>query len=279
MFAAFLVAISLGLFIAAILSDYIKSTEGFEDVPELASFGEETEVTGKLADYDDDMDGEDDPRDLPWIASWSTADKAARRGQNCSVKFTDKGVNGTTIITTSKSCEAGLPHTRAGDRIIIPDSVPEALRAEILEHEMYHILQKREPQKWTKFYKQSWDFELFKEPPVGIPDHLIKARRGNPDTWQAPWCCWRSRYWSLTIYTDMTAPSLLKARTVWWDAWTSKSLDSEPEEWLEFFGSLSQPEHPHEISAVLLVSKDRTHEAGRRLENWAALNLVNPFNS
>ena len=271
-------AISLGLFIAAILSDYIKSAEGFEDVPVLASYDESKEVfPGKLAEYDDDMDGGDDPRDLPWIASWSAADKAAREGHNCAVKFTTKGENGTTIITTSRSCEAGLPHTRAGDRIIIPDSVPEALKAEILEHEMYHILQKRDPQKWARFYANSWNFEMYKEP-VGIPDHLVKARRGNPDTWQAPWCCWRSRYWPIPIYTNLAAPSLLNARTVWWDAWTNKRLDSEPEEWLEFFGSVAQPEHPHEISAVLLVAKNRSCEAGRRLDNWAALNLTNPFN-
>ena len=65
----------------------------------------------------------DDPRDLPWIASLTPADRAARQGHTCIAKHTGKGPAGTTIIETSHSCEGGMPHTRVGDRIIIPDSV------------------------------------------------------------------------------------------------------------------------------------------------------------
>jgi hypothetical protein len=41
-----------------------------------------------------------------------------------------------------------------------------------------------------------------------------------------------------------------------------------PEEWTLFFGRPSQDEHPHEISAVMLVAEDTATESGRRLLNW-----------
>jgi hypothetical protein len=50
----------------------------------------------------------DDPRDLPWIASWTPADRAARQGHTCVTKHIGSGPAGTTIHTTSHSCEGGL---------------------------------------------------------------------------------------------------------------------------------------------------------------------------
>ena len=90
-----------------------------------------------------DIYEEDNPLDLPWIASWSVADQAARRGNNCAPIYTEEGPDGTTIEIVSKSCEGEMPHTKEGDRIVMPDTLSDALRAEVLAHELVHIYQRR----------------------------------------------------------------------------------------------------------------------------------------
>jgi len=212
---------------------------------------------------------EDDPRDIPWISSWSKADAFARRGNNCTVIFKVAGPDGTTIETTSKSCESGMPHTRVGDRIIIPDSIPEPLKAEIIGHEMIHIYQRRFPEAWYDFYRKSWSFEIMSKPPDSMPHSVVEARRSNPDTRLAgPWSVWLGRFWPVPVYTDPKAPSLREAVTVWWDTQTNKLLTEPPDAWTAFFGKPTQDEHPHEIAAVLLTTDDYSTEAGRRLMSW-----------
>jgi len=212
-------------------------------------------------------DTEDDPRDIPWIASMTPADKEAREGQNCAVKYTEKGSDGITIITTSRSCEAGMPHTREG-RIYLPDSITEAFRAEILAHERIHILQRADPDKWANFYRRNWSFILYNEPPKNIPTKILDAKRGNPDTFKEPWPCWMGRYWPVPIYNNMESPTLRDTSTVWWDDYKQAILTTPPASWTTFFGTPSQDEHPHEIAAVMIVAGDTATEAGRRLLNW-----------
>jgi hypothetical protein len=239
-------------------------------------------VEGFIAPIEDPP--EDDPRDLPWIASWSPADRAARRGQNCAPTYTEAGPDGTTILTTAKSCEAGMPHTRPGDRIIIPDSVPLPDRATTIAHELIHIHQRRHPADWQRFYTRAWSFQLSVEPPPDMPASLRGARRSNPDTWYpeggGPWACWMGRWWPVPVYKDPVAPQLRDATVVWWDAWRATTAKEPPTSWIQFFGAVAQPEHPHEIAACLIVAgeESRVTEAGRRLLDWweatgRALNL------
>jgi hypothetical protein len=216
----------------------------------------------------EDVETDDDPRDLPWIASWSAADRFARQGHNCAVKYTKEGQDGTTIITTSKSCEAGMPHTRAGGRVIIPDSIPEPLRAEIIAHELVHVYQRRTPEPWATFYRRNWSFIFYEKPPASMPASVSEARRSNPDTFEVPWPCWMGRWWPVPVYTNPKAPALRDAITVWWDDQQRKVLLEPPQVWTAFFGKPSQDEHPHEIAAVMIVAEDTMSEAGRRLMNW-----------
>jgi hypothetical protein len=235
------------------------TTEGFQTTP----------IPPPPPPYDEPQ--EDDPRDLPWIASWTVADRFARKGQNCSVKYTEKGRD-CTIITTSRSCESGMPHTRAGDRIYIPDSVIEPFRAEILAHERIHLLQRRDPEGWATFYRRNWSFIFYPKPPASMPATVYEAKRGNPDTFEQPWPCWMGRYWPVPVYTNPQAPSLRECVTVWWDEHRQKVLTHPPDQWTAFFGQPSQDEHPHEIAAVMIVAGDTGSEAGRRLMNWWRLN-------
>jgi hypothetical protein len=238
---------------------------GTIDVPRDAAVGP---GTGIHAPPTIDEGGEDDPRDLPWIASWSPADRAARSGQNCHPTYTEAGPHGTTILSAAPSCESGMAHTRPRDRIVIPVSVPLAHRDTTIRHELIHIHQRRNPEAWATFYRRNWSFTLRAEPPADIPDSLRLARRSNPDTWTTAWACWQGRYWPVAVYTSPTNPRLRDAVTVWWDSWRQAVLTEPPQGWTEFFGSPSQNEHPHEIAAVLLVDEDRESEAGRRLAGW-----------
>jgi len=232
--------------------------------------------------YDEDPDDVgDDPRDLPWIATWSAADRVAREGQICMPTYEEIGPLGTMIYTTSKSCEAGMPHTRAGDRIIIPDSVPLPARAEVLAHELVHIHQRRYGPEWIRFYQMNWQFTFSAEPPANMPIAIQQARRSNPDTWDpqsgGPWPCWRDRWWPVPVYRDAQRPQLRDAQTIWWDDKTRQILLEPPEEWIQFFGLPSQDEHPHELTATLYVASDTATEAVRRLQSWAR-SQKNPLN-
>lgn len=253
------------------------TTESFADSRHVPPFGDlqPWNKAGALGTPDDaaepatnDDNPGDDPRDLPWIASWTPADRAARRGQNCAPTYTEDGPHSTTILSTSPSCEAGMAHTRPGDRIIIPVSVPLAHRDTTIRHELIHIHQRRNPEAWATFYRRNWSFVLNSKAPADIPDALRLARRSNPDTWTTAWACWQGRYWPVAVYESPTTPHLRDAVTVWWDSWRQAVLTEPPQGWTDFFGTPSQNEHPHEIAAVMLVADDRTSEAGRRLAAW-----------
>lgn len=256
-------AVIVGLIAAVLVRN---RREGFSDFDVPFALPPETGPSAIHPSAMDDVD--DDPQDVPWIASWSPADHAARRGQNCLPSYREAGPDGTMILTVSKSCEAGMAHTRDGDRVIIPDSIPLALREPTLRHEMVHIDQRRHPDDWTTFYRRNWAFRIEREPPTEIPDIIRANRRANPDTWTAPWACWMDRYWVTAVYDNPDAPDLRSASTVWWDSWRREIRLTPPEAWTAFFGQPSQTEHPHEIAACLLVSGDTGSEAGRRLLSW-----------
>ena len=192
--------------------------------------------------------------DYDWSNSWSKYDKEARKNADC--KPINKihlklGNVSTWIWTMPKSCEQGLPHTRGVDVIAIPINFPQDRLPPLLDHERVHLLQRMMPDSWAKFYKQKWDYTIYKEPPFGMPSDLIKYKRGNPDTSDAPYACWKSRYWSVPIYS--AGLSLKDAQIKWWDQETGSVSDIAPDEWTVFFGKKThQCEHPHELSAEFL---------------------------
>lgn len=191
-----------------------------------------------------------------WSQSWSDLDKAARIGADCSPinkiqrKMGDQTV---WIWTVPKTCEQGLPHTRAIDVIAIPENYSLERLPSTLDHERIHLLQRQMPGAWARFYKLSWDYDLYTAPPVGMPSELIEMRRSNPDTAAEPWCCWRSHWWPVAVYSSPTNLSLKDAQIKWWDSEMGIASTTPPEEWIRFFGtSVHQLEHPHEITAEYL---------------------------
>jgi hypothetical protein len=110
------------------------------------------------------------------------------------------------------------------------------------------------PDSWRKFYRFKWQYEIYKEPPVGMPEHLIRKRRSNPDTADAPWACWRNRFWTVPVYNSETNLSLKHASVKWFNSSDLSISNKPPEEWIFFFGNtIHQTEHPHEISAEFLA--------------------------
>jgi hypothetical protein len=264
MFQQLLLAIIIGL---AILRLVVGETEGFTNPSPILNA-----PVVKAPAIPPPPPAEDDPRDLPWISSWSSKDHEARAGQNCITTYAENGPDGTMILTTNGTCEAGMPHTRAGDRIVMPDSVPLNQREETIQHELIHIYQRRNPSSWITFYRRGWSFIFYPEPPEGLPLSVVAARRSNPDTWDpatgGPWVCWQGRYWPIPVYTDPAHPVLREAHTVWWDSWQRRVLLEAPATWRQFFGTPSQEEHPHELAAVMIVGGASGSEAGRRVLAW-----------
>lgn len=217
--------------------------------------------------------GPDNPLDLPWIASLTPLDMRARAGHVCVPLSTEPGPSNTTIERVPASCEAGMAHTQAGDRILLPVSIPAANEAETLRHELVHIDQRRHPTEWANFYARSWGFRLTNSPPRGLPAEWVQRRRSNPDTqFAGPWPEWRERFWVFAAYEEGEGgegAQLQLARTVWWDAEDRVVRTRPPADWTAFFGALSQDEHPHEIAAVLMTAVMTENEAGRRLFNWS----------
>jgi hypothetical protein len=190
--------------------------------------------------------------DYDWSGKWSHYDRLARKDANCKpiYKVHRKiGEQSVWIWTTPKSCEQGLPHTRGIDVIAIPEGYPKDKLPPLLDHEHVHILQRLMPDSWAKFYEQKWFYRIYSEPPVGMPDELIKLRRSNPDTASEPYCCWKSRWWPVAVYKSKKSLSLGGAPVKWWDQETGEISLEPPEQWTAFFGSIHQSEHPHEISA------------------------------
>ena len=192
-----------------------------------------------------------------WSHIWTDLDKAARQGADCTpiTKIHRKmGSLSVWIWTMPKSCEQGLPHTRAIDVIAIPENFPGNLLPSTLDHEKIHLLQRQMPDSWARFYKLAWEYDLYTQPPQGMPSELIELRRSNPDTADSPWCSWRSRWWSIPVYKARDELSLKSAPIKWWDQQTKTLRNTPPEEWVQFFGEeVHQNEHPHEIAAEYLA--------------------------
>jgi hypothetical protein len=194
--------------------------------------------------------------DYDWSNKWSALDRKARLGNDCKPVYKIQrklGHVSTWIWMMPKSCEEGLPHTRGIDAIALPIDLPKDRVAHIIAHEKIHLLQRMYGDSWRRFYRQKWQYEIYSEPPVGMPNDLIERRRANPDTADAPWCCWKNRWWPVAVYTDVTRPTLKGTLNRWWDANTGNIQDVAPEDWIAFFGEhVNQNEHPHEITAEFL---------------------------
>ena len=196
--------------------------------------------------------------DTDWSDNWTQLDFKAREGDNCypiKKEYKKFGAINSWLWTMPTSCENGLPHTRNKDIIAIPEGFLQSRLPKTIEHEKIHLHQRRNPQVWKKFYKKYWNYEIFQNPPLSMPQELIKMKRANPDTNDAPFACWKNKWWSVPIYKSVNELKFRDCKVKWWNQETNKIHSEPPNEWVSFFGSkVSQAEHPHEISAVYITN-------------------------
>lgn len=196
------------------------------------------------------------PPSLWWVTR--DLDKKARQNNNCSIlsSFLDTELLDLYVELVNPTCESGLPHTSDANTIRMSEDIWNSnTRNSILKHERVHIVQRRFPDAWNRFYKEKWGYELHREPPNSFPDAEKQKIRSNPDTAAIPWAVWQNRYWIVPLYKCSETPTLLGVNTSIWDSENKEWKESMPQEWRSFFcGDGKCPhqwEHPHEIAAEL----------------------------
>lgn len=150
------------------------------------------------------------------------------------------------IIYMMPSADAGFPHTRGDSVICIPAYFPEAKLAHLLIHERIHLHQKKFPEKYEGFYKSRWGFTVNT---YVIPERIQKIIRLNPDTIWGPIYIWRDTWIPFSVFEREDKPNMRECSTVWYNPKGGVLLKSMPPAWKEFFGDVSQAEHPNELSA------------------------------
>ncbi len=161
--------------------------------------------------------------------------------------YTEKWMGNTEIVTMNPTAEAGMPHTRPPNIICMPQYFPESKRDETLAHEYVHIHQRRNIDRWNRFFqKEGWSQVDVSE----LPERMVSRCRMNPDTIDQPFWRWKDRYVPLPLYEREDKPKLRDVVIQWYDMETGARQPEAPRSFLELYGSAPQPEHPRELLAV-----------------------------
>lgn len=178
------------------------------------------------------------------------------------IQYNDKVV----ILIVRDSVSEGLPHTTDKNTIIIQDSIFNSPRYKnTLTHELVHISQKQEPQKWYDFYEKYWFYKPYRNLGFDI--------RPNPDTSDTPYMIWKDRFVFVPLYNSERTLRNSEIRV--WDVEIQDWVDI-PAEWKYFFCedyNLQQYEHPHEIAAEYITNKVNTR-AAKLLYDWKNRNGI-----
>lgn len=186
-----------------------------------------------------------------WSEKWSKLDFQVRKNNNCNpINIID--MNKYKIWTMPESCEDGLPHTRYKDVIAMPINYSGEYNITI-EHELVHLQQRKNLNKFLSFYSKYWNFEQYnKNLEKNIPKKFIENRRSNPDTIDTIWVIFLNKWLVVPIYNN--SMTIKNATIIFYNINTKEELEYPPKEWIDFFGETTQPEHPHEISATYIAS-------------------------
>tara|TARA_B100000795_G_C22806251_1_gene445062 strand:+ start:9901 stop:10806 length:906 start_codon:yes stop_codon:yes gene_type:complete len=97
--------------------------------------------------------------------------------------------NNISIVKVKNNIENGMPHTRSRNIILSENIVDEIIFnfiknpknlkfPKLLAHEQFHIYQRYNQNKISKFYKNYWNMEKLK---YRLPNELLNINRTNPD--------------------------------------------------------------------------------------------------
>jgi hypothetical protein len=153
------------------------------------------------------------------------------------------------IVQLYPTADAGLPHTRPPNLICVPAYYP--MNNETLLHELLHLHQRNHSEEWeSKFKMQGW--EMF--PEQFVPDRWRHRCRLNPDTLSSRFYSWENRWIPLPMFEREDKPDLRHCVVRWWDQKSGSLTSDPPSSFVAAFGkNHPQPEHPREVSAVILA--------------------------
>lgn len=173
------------------------------------------------------------------------------------------GPYGSKLLQLYPTADAGLPHTRPPNLICIPAYY--AMNNETMNHELLHLHQRDHPLQWeAKFSQQGW-VPLSAQ---SIPDRWFKRCRLNPDTLDKQFYAWENQWVPLPLFEREDKPDLRQCIVRWWDQRSGSLTEDPPASFVRAFGkNHPQPEHPREVSAVLL-SRQFRDSPWNDLENY-----------
>lgn len=170
------------------------------------------------------------------------------------------GSGPTRILALNPAADGGLPHTRAPNIICLPAYYPADKLQTTLHHELLHVHQRMNLDKWLRVYAA-----LGYEPWYGeLPFELERQRRINPDTLIMPLFSWHRTWVAVPAFKSTYLPRLNDARVMWYNTATDIWYPHPPQEWIAMFGDAptAVQEHPHELAAYWLSEPGIEETAG-----------------
>jgi hypothetical protein len=173
------------------------------------------------------------------------------------------------IICAPTDAEGGMPHTRPNFIICIPHNYSSDFHTfhKMIVHEIAHILQRIYYDQFMKFIKEEWGYRLMtREEFEKLPEHILVRRRMNPDTFACPYLIWKDKWVPLIIFNEHhNGPRLNSVYLLWWNIRTGNGTTETPYVWKEYFGKVSQSEHPFEMMAWYMSDDDLHSEAADKI--------------
>ena len=155
------------------------------------------------------------------------------------------------VVILTPSAEGGMPHTRAPNIICLPAYFPEARLKETIQHELVHIDQRQNPEKWRKrALAEGWVPVLEED----LPAEWVRRCRMNPDTFDARFWAWEGRFVPLPLFVREDKPQLREIVVRWWCLDEKRMRSQAPESFVRKYGDsaardTSLAEHPYELWA------------------------------
>lgn len=164
------------------------------------------------------------------------------------IPFQNSSIN---LCFLEPSSDNGLPHTRGTgvtSIICLPHFFLWKPNPTTMLHELIHISQKHEPERWWAWYKKTWKLAPL-EDENRIPERFRAIVRRNPDILDNPFVVWNDRYVPMTVFTNPASPDLQETQRGFYDLVRGTWVWESPPGWDAMVGVGFNDEHPHEIAA------------------------------
>ena len=152
------------------------------------------------------------------------------------------------VIIMSPSADGGMPHTRPPNIICLPAYFPESKLKETLKHELVHISQRTNPEKWRKRgLEEGW----LRVSEHDIPAEYVARCRLNPDTFDERFWAWEGVHVPLPLFVREDKPNLREISVRWWNLKEKRLNTQPPSSFTKRYGFLGDNslEHPYELWA------------------------------